>query len=323
MQLITSASAGNGPPNRGHRVQIGSRLPVELQLIIVKLAARGSRKRCLRLMKVSSNFFHWVMPVFYQTYRISRYVHLFLISIESETHLDRFKRVRHLFINTFFDSKYDRALLNACHAIESLAIHGSSLRNFNLHPARSSGYWSIERFNCKPSYVILFEIDCDRFQHYGLSAPAFMTHCTHLALEHRPADVMSVSYLLRLVPTVTHLAFFYPYTRILPPLHVKEFCEENEQLAILVFCRFIEKRSIPPVDPMWRTTRFARHELEVLDPRVAVIDIRRRSRAATLSWKALTTGSLDIWRLGRERLELTKEFRDVEDAMSEYISFER
>lgn len=94
-------------------------------------------------------------------------------------------------------------------------------------------------------------------------------------------------------------------------------------MAILVFCRFIEKRSIPPVDPMWPTTRFARHELEVLDPRVAVIDIRRRSRAAANSWKALTTGSLDIWRLGRERLELTKEFRDVEDAMSEYISFER
>ncbi|KZS89751.1 hypothetical protein SISNIDRAFT_469015 [Sistotremastrum niveocremeum HHB9708] len=337
MQLIVTATAGDGASSRA---QIGPRLPVELQLIIVKLAARGSRKRCLRLMKVSSNFFHCltsvlqltaflhrlstrrIMPVFYQTYRISKYIHMFLISIEPQTHLDRFKRVRHLFINTFFDSRYDRALLDACHAIESLAIHGASLRDFRLFPPRNNGYWSIERFNCKPSYVILFEIDCDRFQQYGLSAPSFLNHCTHLAIEHRPANVISISYLLRLVPTVTHLALFYPSSRIFPPLHVKEFCEENQQLVILVFCRFIEKRSVPPVDPMWAATRFARHEFEVLDPRVAVIDIRRRSMAAANSWKALTTGSLDVWRLGRQRLELTKEFRDVENAMSEYISFE-
>ncbi|KZS89419.1 hypothetical protein SISNIDRAFT_469438 [Sistotremastrum niveocremeum HHB9708] len=275
-------------------------LPRDLQLIIVTLAVRGDRKRCLRFMKVSRDFAVWVRPLLYEFVHISKYLQLCWFVVARRERLTRFSMARNLFISTPYDSAFDAYVLNACGQVQSLALRGDSLRGVTHLTQR--GVWATVEVACKPSSVFLFHTNCELFQQRHMASPAILRNCTHLAIEPTSVDIRCISYLLNITPTVTHLALLFTYPRLYAIHNAKEFCEENPQLSSIVLCHFIQ-RSRPTSGDLWAITSFGPHGFEQLDSRVALVEILKNRSACASHWRALACGSLDIWGMGKARRE--------------------
>ncbi|KZS89752.1 hypothetical protein SISNIDRAFT_488926 [Sistotremastrum niveocremeum HHB9708] len=276
-------------------------LPHDIQRLIAELAAKDGRKMTIvTLMKVSSSFAAWLRPMLYGSVRITKYLNISAF-VEDPS---RFSLVKHLFISTEYDPVFDSHVMSSCDRLQSLAIQGFSLPRYS--PQKHRGSRSAARTLCEPSFVMLFQTNCNLFEAYRLTTPIVLRSCTHLAIEHTSVDIRSISYLLSIVPTVTHLALFYQYPRLFAVQHMAEFCDKNPQLSIIVLCQFL-KRTRAVFDELWNNTTFGRHNFELVDSRVAFVEILGRKRGPVNYWRDLTTGKIDVWELGRERLKARDE----------------
>ncbi|KZS89118.1 hypothetical protein SISNIDRAFT_489551 [Sistotremastrum niveocremeum HHB9708] len=281
-------------------------LPHDIQRLIAELAARnGKKRRIITLMSVSSSFAAWLRPILYESVQITKYLHVGSFVGEPSDEPSRFSMVKHLFISTEYDREFDWHVMNSCYRLQSLAIQGFSLPRYS--PQTRRGFWSTAEAPCEPSFVMLFQTDCNLFEVYRLSTPVILRSCTHLAIEHTSVDIRSISYLLTIVPTVTHLALFYRYPRLFAVQHLGRFCEKNPQLSVIVLCQFL-RRTRAAFDELWNNTTFGRHNFELVDPRVAFVEILGRKRGPVDYWRELTTGEIDVWALAKERMKA----RDIE-----------
>ncbi|KZS92862.1 hypothetical protein SISNIDRAFT_466721 [Sistotremastrum niveocremeum HHB9708] len=289
-------------------------LPHDVQVMIVESAARDGRQYCLKLIVVSRNFAAWVRPILYESVRISGYISIVSFAQRSlflspnvnpslcPTDLSRFSLVKHLFLDTCFDSTFDLNILNACPSLRALAIQGFSLRERSF--TMNNGCWSTRQIACRPSHVTLFNTNCAIFQKFRRPAPSILNACTHLSIEHTTIDLSCITYLIGLVPTVTHLALLYSSRRMEAVVHVPAMCAANPRLTLILFLLFArsETKGSRNVRGGAMGRPYGRHRFEEGDPRVAVVEMDSEICEVADQWKEMATRDLDIWKLAEERL---------------------
>ncbi|KZS87893.1 hypothetical protein SISNIDRAFT_470638 [Sistotremastrum niveocremeum HHB9708] len=134
--------------------------------------------------------------------------------------------------------------------------------------------------------------------------PAIFQNCTHLAIQHTSTDISPLSYVLSLAPTVTHFALLYTFPRIYGLRNAEAFFAKNSHLTIIVLAQFIKKDIVDAWEKEGITSyQLPSHKFEAMDARVALIEILRYLPSPSTNWSALAKRSLNIWDLGRMRLE--------------------
>ncbi|KZS87180.1 hypothetical protein SISNIDRAFT_491245 [Sistotremastrum niveocremeum HHB9708] len=197
-------------------------------------------------------------------------------------------------------------MLEKCVNLQDLAVLGFGRRtNDGGPPSTENAFWSSK--TVRPSSVTVYHADCGLFALYGLSAPASLQHCTHLSLENTDTDLSSASYLLTLIPTVTHLAFFYAHPKLFEVRHLRALCKAHRQLQLLVIVHYIPMKHWKTFINLYgaspTTQPHLKSKFESKDNRIALLNIESTRNTHYLMWNRVARGAQDIWDLGRQRLK--------------------
>lgn len=251
-------------------------------------------------------------PILYELIKISDYPSLCLFAMHTgytpaspnptiqPTDLSRFSLVKYLFLDNCVDSMFQLHVLNACNSVQGLGIQGLNLAE---RPSRvHSGLWTTAAVAGSPSHVMLFETNCRLIERLQLPAPSILRQCTHLAIEHTAIDVLCISYLLNIVPTVTHLALFYSPPRIHALRRVHEFCAANPGLKMIVLTQIVRRETDRKMIAWSTALTQLLGKLESFDPRLALVKIEADTYEPSSSWEKMVSGEVDIWELGKDRL---------------------
>ncbi|KZT31458.1 hypothetical protein SISSUDRAFT_1101886 [Sistotremastrum suecicum HHB10207 ss-3] len=175
----------------------------------------------------------------------------------------------------------------------------------DIPPRTDNDFWSCPTL--RPSHVTVYQADCRLFQDYSLPAPLALRNCTHLSLQHLETDLAPASHLLTLLPTVTHLAFYYFLPHLFQIRNLKSICRKDNGLQLILLVHFIPPKFWHTFVDLYGTSPMSqphfKSKWERKDRRIALLNIQSPKSAIYHVWGRNATGSEDIWELGRRRLQ--------------------